>query len=460
MKNTIKRILAAVTAVVSVAVLPATVLAYGPIEGTDGRKYFDYNDTKTYPQYPAFNSFKNSPTWGFEPDFMSIKESTSSTWDSDDKIQLQAGKTYDVVVFYHNNAPADTHTALNTKMKIDFPSVVKGGVETKGTASISASNSTPREVWSTLTFTSTSDMLIRYKQGSASIKYSGGSTKTLPNSGKNLFEGGQLLGANLDGNVPGCDKNSGMVQFQIVADQPNFTINKQVRINNDGKATGGWVESVNAQPGDTVDFLITYKNTGTIQQNDVVIKDKLPAGLTYINGSARYYNATNPTSTGGHAATDDVTGVGLNVGNYAPGADAMVKFSAKVSAKKDLPCGKNTITNIGRVETNNGSKEDPAVVIVNGEDCPPKECKPGIPEGDARCEDPKPKECKPGIPEGDPRCEDPKPKECKPGIPEGDPRCYDLPKTGPEEVVISALAIGSIATAGTYYVRSRKASKK
>ncbi|MDR1565338.1 MAG: DUF11 domain-containing protein [Oscillospiraceae bacterium] len=146
---------------------------------------------------------------------------------------------------------------------------------------------------------------------------------------------------------------------------PSFTVSTEVRINNDGNATGGWSKSVNAQPGDTVEFLITYKNTGNIQQNDVVVKDKLPDYLTYIEGSARYYNAANPSSAGGHAASDEVTGAGLNVGNYAPEADAMVTFCAKVAGLDALPKGENAITNTGRVETANGSKEDSATIIVN-----------------------------------------------------------------------------------------------
>ena len=418
MNKTFKRVLAGVAAAVMAVIVPVTTaLAYGPVEGSDGRKYFDYNNTSTYPNYPAFNSFRNSPTWGFEPDFMSIKESTSNTWNSDDIANLQAGKTYDVVVFYHNNAPLNTNTAHNTKMQIEFPSVIKGGSSVKGTASISASNSTPRSVWSTLTFNSVDDMLIRYKQGSAFIKYSDGTTKNLPNEGKDLFTSGQLLGRNLDGSVPGCDTHAGMVQFQIVADQAGFTVDKKVRVNNDGKATGGWLESVNAQPGDTVDFLITYKNTGTIQQNNVVIKDTLPDYLTYVDDSTYFYNATNPTSSGGKKATNgkDVIGIGINIGNYAPGADAMVKFSAKVAGKDKLPCGQSTITNTGRVETDNGSKEDTAKVIVNGNTCTTEE----------------------------------KPKPTP-------PPAKEMPKTGPASVVGSIVGAGSLATAGAYYIASRR----
>ena len=412
MNKIFKRIVAGVAAAATVVALPISALAYGPVEGNNGRKYFDYNKTSTYPNYPAFNSFSNSPTWGFEPDFMSIKESTSSTWDSDDKITLTPGKTYDVVVLYHNNAPLNTNTAHNTKVSVEFPSVVKGGSSTKGTASVSASNSTPKSIWSTLTFEAQNDILIRYVQNSAFIKYSDNSTKKLPNEGKNLFNGGQLVGKNLDGEVAGCDVNAGMIQFQIVADQPNFTINKQVRTYTDGKA-GSWVENATVKAGDKVDFLITYKNTGTIQQNNVVLKDILPKYLTLVKGSTVLYNATNPVSKGGLKVSDNVTGVGINVGNYKPGADALLKFSATVASLDELECGTNTIKNTGRAETDNGSKEGVTTLTVN-----------------KTCSTPEP------TPE-------PKPTP-------------ELPKSGPETIVGAAVGAGSLIVAGSYYIASRK----
>jgi uncharacterized repeat protein (TIGR01451 family) len=434
MKDFIKKLVAGLSAVLVTVAMPYAAVAYGPTEGNSGRKYFDYNNTSTYPNYPAFNSFTNNPTWGFEPDFMSIKPADSTHWADNDKITLEPGKTYDVITFYHNNAPAETNATSGARLTIDFPYVMYAGKDNIGSAILTANNTTPQKVYSDLTFNVANDLVFRYVPDSAVINYNDAAQtdKKLPNQGNNLFEsnGGQLIGENLDGVVLGCDKHAATVQFKMVADQPNFDLSKQVRINNDGKATGGWTENVKAQPGDTVNFLLTYKNTGTVQQNNVVIKDKLPQYLTYVPGSTRYYNATYPTSTGGHAATDDVTGNGLNLGNYAPGATAMVTFSAKVAAKQDLPCGTTKIKNIGRAETDNGSKEDPAEVEVDGDTCVPP--KPDNPE------------CKPGIPEGDPRCTD------TPVTPS------TLPKTGPGEILAGGVGLASVGAATTYYINSRK----
>jgi PKD repeat protein len=86
-------------------------------------------------------------------------------------------------------------------------------------------------------------------------------------------------------------------------------------------------------------------------------------------------------------------------------------------------------------------------VTVNKETCADK---PNAPE----CQPPK--ECKPGIPEGDKACEE----ECKPGVPKGDKACEEvpqvLPATGPAEIIGGALGLGSIAGAGMYYRNSRR----
>jgi hypothetical protein len=56
-----------------------------------------------------------------------------------------------------------------------------------------------------------------------------------------------------------------------------------------------------------------------------------------------------------------------------------------------------------------------------------------------------------------PQC---KPKECKPGIPEGDNRCNDVPKelpsTGPEQIIGGTMGIGALAGTGIYYRNTRR----
>lgn len=93
------------------------------------------------------------------------------------------------------------------------------------------------------------------------------------------------------------------------------------------------------------------------------------------------------------------------------------------------------------------TKETAACVVkvtINKETC---EDKPNAPE----CQPPK--ECKPGIPEGDKACEE----NCETNPSKaGCETPQVLPSTGPAEIIGSALGLGSIAGAGMYYRNSRR----
>src|SRR5690606_29154677 len=104
------------------------------------------------------------------------------------------------------------------------------------------------------------------------------------------------------------------------------TVAKQVQ--KEGET--GWKETVATKAGAKVNYLVTYKNTGTTTQNNVVLKDVLPKGVSYVAGTTYVANATNPNGLRLGASSDKVTTTGINIGNYAPGAAAYIKFTAKV----------------------------------------------------------------------------------------------------------------------------------
>jgi uncharacterized repeat protein (TIGR01451 family)/LPXTG-motif cell wall-anchored protein len=136
--------------------------------------------------------------------------------------------------------------------------------------------------------------------------------------------------------------------------------------------TTGWKSTDAVNAGDSVDYLISYKNTSSVTQNNVVVKDVLPAGLTYTKGTTYVTNGTNPN--GLKVGDNVVTGSGINIGNYSAAAAGYVKFSATVPASQDsLVCGVNNFHNVAAVETDEGTKTGSADVTVT------KECQPEKP---------------------------------------------------------------------------------
>ncbi|MES2630494.1 MAG: LPXTG cell wall anchor domain-containing protein [Patescibacteria group bacterium] len=355
-----KRFTAVVAMIAAAIIVPAAVLAWGP-----NRPTFTFEEPAPY---VTFNSITNNPDVGDERNFVRIKEDVAgSTYG--DNVNLTPGKVYEVSVYYHNNAKTSLNAsgvgiAHNTKLRMELPGVVKSGVNAALAGNISASNANPGTVYDEAygKNATSGDIALRYVTGSAKVTSNGAvNGQTLPDT---LFTTGANLGYDsLNGDLPGCNQFAGYVNFKFRVDQPDFTVKKEV--STDGKT---WVKTATAEAGSTLQYRLTYQNTGTTQQDNVSLRDMLPAGVTYQAGSSLIANST----TGGQykATIDGITTTGYNAGSYQPKGNAFFKFSAKLPAKDALKCGDNIFKNVFRTTTSAGYKEDDATVTVK------KTCEP------------------------------------------------------------------------------------
>ena len=403
LKNVPKRVYVLVAAIIAAVVIPASLLAWGPSR--------DPYTIEEPADHVVFNSITNNPAIGDERNFVQIRDADSGNETYSDSISLEAGHEYVVFIYFHNNASSSlnadgTGIATGAYVKAAIPAVVtNGSTSTTGVGYVGAANADPSEVWDNITFSNTTgaDISLRYVTGSAII-HSNGAVNGSVLSDSIITTGAAIGYDSLNGVVPGCNEYAGYVTFRIKAEQPDFSVSKQVRI----KGTTTWSESVDAKIGDTVEYLITYKNTGTTTQSDVSITDELPEGLTYVEGSTYLANSNHPS---GENVADGVASNGINIGDYAASAAAYIKFSAKVTtSSSDLDCGDNTLQNIVYVTTKNGEKSDVADVLVA-----------------KTCETP----------------EEP-----------------ELPHTGISETILSVLGLGAVATTTGYYIASRRALKR
>ena len=348
-----KRWLPLSVAVVAIAI-PAIVMAWGP-------------DRPTYTmEQPAdhvtFDSITDNPQVGDERNFLTIKDTTEAadaTWH--DTLTAQPGHEYWVRIYVHNDAAANLNLkATNVRTKVNVPNTTGKSVELGGF--ITSDNAAPQEIWDSATLTSSNDFNVAYEAGSARFFNNVFGQTGTPLSDNIVTDAGAQLGYDkLDGVIPGCLQYSGYVTFKIKVQGPatsNFTMSKLVSKH----GANQWVDSYAAQPGETVDYLVQYKNTGDTQQDNVVVKDQLPTGESYVAGTSVLGNSKTPS---GATISDNVTTTGVNIGSYAAGANGWVIFSAKVADNDSLPtCGPNTLTNSATVETDSGSKSDTADVTV------------------------------------------------------------------------------------------------
>ena len=339
------------------AVTPALVWAWGP-----SRPSFTIEKPA---DYITFNSITNNPViGGDEKDFVGIREvGSNAKWTNN--IKVQNGKEYYVRMYVHNNAASNLNlVAENVVAKLNVPTTTAKNVTVQG--QISASNAKPNTVWDEATFSSDNDFNLAYIAGSALFENNGMGTTKLPDSIVNNT--GATLGySKLDGKIPGCFQYAGYVTVKVKAqvNQPqektDIDLAKTVRNKTNGEKT--WVETVNAKSGDTVQFQIHAKNTGSAGIQNLVIRDILPKGLNYVVGSTKLYNTSNPK--GLKVSDNIIQNSGINIGSYQPNGDAFVRFDATISAEQDLTvCGENTLTNIAQASNQKIVKNDTASVKV------------------------------------------------------------------------------------------------
>ncbi|MDR0397844.1 MAG: DUF11 domain-containing protein [Candidatus Nomurabacteria bacterium] len=395
----------------------ATALAWGP-----DRPMFTINKPASH---VTFNSITDNPAHGYEPDFMQIREVSEDNGKYTNIKDLAKGKEYVVYIYYHNNAASNYNAsgvgvAQGAYAKAQIPAVVPNGTTKTAMGYVGASNAKPvTEVYDDIQLKNNTgtDLTLRYVPGSTTI-HNWGKTNGMTMDDTITSSGVSLGYDSLNGILPGCNEYAGYITFRFKADYPEFTFSKQVRL----AGTTGWQDSVAVKPGDKVEYLLSYKNTGSTEQTGVTLKDVLPKGINYVKGSSKLTNHSNPSGATPQAG-DDIAGPGVNIGNYGPGANAYYQFFATVSTKEDLVCGKNTLTNTAAAETKNGNIQDSSTVTVDVE-CKPDECKPGVPKGDARCND-------------------------SPSVP------AELPKTGPVEAALAVVAVLAITVGIVYWYKSR-----
>lgn len=139
---------------------------------------------------------------------------------------------------------------------------------------------------------------------------------------------------------------------------PNFTACLEVR----GLASTEWGGEAEVPPATTATVRLMYRNTGDIQQDNVVMRLALPEELGLVVGTTALYTSRNPS---GVVLTDNLAGTGVNTGSYSPGATGFVVASIQVVSADSFDCGKTTLTPRVAIRTHNGTKSSEARLVVD-----------------------------------------------------------------------------------------------
>lgn len=408
MNKAVKSTLAVAAAMASVVASPALVSAWGDNGG--GRASYTINQINSgvLGNRIVFNSISNS-TIGDEKNFVGAREytgvnaGTANVWNGND-ITVKNGQEYIIRLYVHNNNPNGTSAvSRNTRVAFNIPTTSSKQVQVNGY--IFSDNATPSEYWDYVNFNSNQAFHLEYVYGSAllennGIGANGGAKLSDEIVTKAASKNGVQIGYDkLDGRIPGCYTYDGYVTIRVKAVfDTDYTIEQKVRL----AGTKDWSYTLeDAKVGDLVEYQIQYKNTSNKNEthNNVMIKDILPNNMEYVAGSTKLYNAKYNGAT---VNQDTVVTTGINIGNYAKGANAYVRFTAKV-VDKSLACGSNTLVNWAQGGVGQITIQDYTAVVLN--------------------------------------------KVCTE---------KSLPNTGPEALAGGVIAAGAVATAAGYYIVSRR----
>lgn len=391
--------------VLSIPVVGINAFALDETWGPQDRPTYTWNEPASE---PTLNSITNNPEIGKEMNFVRVREATS-TEPYEDYVDIEIGKEYEVYVYYHNNASASLNEsgaglAQNVRLKTELPSTLHDGdtAVIKGTLSWGTADNM-KEVWDTAFLTAHDTVYLRYVENSAVIHNQGTANGSILDANA-LFGDGALLAYdnNYWGVIPGCNEYAGYITYRVKADQPKFYIEKEVSKSGEDN----WSDTISVKPGDKLDFKITYTNYGTTEQTSVKVVDKLPSGLTYVEGSTF---AVTPAAPEGVSVADKIFGEGLVIGDFQPGQTATITYSVTVGPETDFADCITAIYNDAHVATANGTEYDKVKITV-----------------DKGCAE---------LPS-------------------------ELPSTGPVEIVLAAVIIAGIAGGGYYLYSTRKTIKK
>lgn len=115
-----------------------------------------------------------------------------------------------------------------------------------------------------------------------------------------------------------------------------------------GGDSDDWDTAIDVVPGDQVEHLVRFENTGETRLENVMVGANLPNYTATRPETTWLLNSNSPD--GRQLENDNVTAGGINVGHYGPGATGFVWFTVEVDPVGAFDyCGSYTLRTVGIV---------------------------------------------------------------------------------------------------------------
>ncbi len=138
--------------------------------------------------------------------------------------------------------------------------------------------------------------------------------------------------------APGFDGGTGIPPL------PQFTATKKSALYLDVDGDGY------ISPGDHIEYELTIENISRIPVDDVIVRDTLPASVTYLANTTTFTshtNSTQPLADNGVGNPFPLSGSGITlpISSLPPGATWKVKYRVQIKSFASLPGGTTSIIN-------------------------------------------------------------------------------------------------------------------
>ena len=245
------------------------------------------------------------------------------------------------LVYYHNG---EVNTvANNTTIKVTMPIDTNSKSKILG-ASISADNAaTITDTIINQQIVGKSGLTVITPTADSTLSFVPGSVRWYPEKNESpvALPAGQTgdtiltTGVNI-GNIQGCWDFSGFIVFKLKVNTPKpaqLEIDKTVK---NPRVDESFVKSNTAIPGDQLDYQLVVSNPGLSKLENVLVKDTVPAGTTFIAGSVRYFpdGSTAPMPLTGGQNANNLVSSGVTINSLDTGSVKTAKFvfSVKVDS--------------------------------------------------------------------------------------------------------------------------------
>ncbi len=282
-------------------------------------------------------------------------------------VVVEPGRIYRAMIWVGNDADPAHIDAVATNVRVRVKGESRFTGSARLTAEVRADNIEHALIWDSSVIalpSPDSSVALRIVPNSATLWSARDTQRQTPLDTHALFKAeGVLIGIDgkTDGLLPPEQDSLTLVTFDFVLDKPDFALVLEARPYMPGEdVQEPYRERMELEPGEVIELRVRYKNTGSVQQDNVRLELlRLPKAFHYYGNTIEICNSKTDGTWKSFQPNQDRFGY-YSLGSYAPGGECLVRFRIKAQKPSLYDYGQGiywpVMDKLVRIFTDNGSK--------------------------------------------------------------------------------------------------------